>query len=696
MGILLIAPLGQVAKAYSPYLSASWENNNNVRIVVNQAQPYMGVDVYYQNTNSTTWNVTTNVCTTNSSGYCSVAVDLGLQQGVSASVYAKIGSDQTSTATIGGSGGCWGSNCGSGNLAFSNANPSLSVGQSQSVTIYSNSSYYYGNYYISSNSNSSVVTANISGSTISLYGSSAGSASITVCQSGGYSYSYGNNCGTIYVTVGGGMTGNITFSNTNPSLTVGQSMSVTVSAPYFYSGSFYISSNSNSSVVSANMSGNTINLYGSSAGSSTLSVCLSGGSYACANLYVTVSGSGGCWGGNCGSGNITFSQSNVSLSVGQSQSVTIYSNNSYYYGNYSVSSSNPNVATANVSGNTLNLYGQNTGSANITVCQSGYSSNCGTLYVNVGSSGSFYLSPTSVTLNPGQTTNVTANFAYTYSGYLYLGSNSNPNVASATFSGSQVSVYGINPGSTTMSICYSGQCNNLYVTVNGNACYSGYGCGGDLYFTTTSLPQPTVNQYYSYQLQVTGGSGNYTYYINSGSLPAGLSLSTSGLISGTAISTSPASFSIRASDAYGRTATASLTLTPVGGNVLGASIYSNGSLIREDGTVYIVYRNTKSGFASASAFRGLGFSFGQVVLAYNSGLTDSGYVISTSRAAHPWGSWIKSGGTVYFVHQDGLIPVPSADVFTNNGGQWGLVVPANGYDSRPLLPVMDYGDYRLK
>jgi hypothetical protein len=247
-----------------------------------------------------------------------------------------------------------------------------------------------------------------------------------------------------------------------------------------------------------------------------------------------------------------------------------------------------------------------------------------------------------------------------------------------------------------MGICYGGQCNNLYVTVNSGTCY-GSNCYGSLYFTTTNLPQPTVSQYYSQQLQASGGSGSYTYYLNSGSLPAGLSLSTSGQIYGTPINTSPASFVIRVSDSYNRSATASLTLTPTGGTVLGTTLYANGTLIRDNGTVYIVYKNTKTGFSNASAFRGLGFSFSQVSYVSTSGLSDSGYVVSTASASHPWGAWVKSGKVVYFVHADGLIPVPSAETFLNNGGVWGQVVNANTYDfARPILSVMEYNDSRLR
>ena len=47
------------------------------------------------------------------------------------------------------------------------------------------------------------------------------------------------------------------------------------------------------------------------------------------------------------------------------------------------------------------------------------------------------------------------------------------------------------------------------------------------------LPDGYVNTPYSQQMSAYGGSGSYTWSIWAGSLPAGLSLSSSGLISGT-------------------------------------------------------------------------------------------------------------------------------------------------------------------
>src|SRR3970040_1526198 len=51
--------------------------------------------------------------------------------------------------------------------------------------------------------------------------------------------------------------------------------------------------------------------------------------------------------------------------------------------------------------------------------------------------------------------------------------------------------------------------------------------------TTSPLPQATRGTPYSYQLEVTGGAPPYVWTIVEGSLPAGLTMSSSGLISGT-------------------------------------------------------------------------------------------------------------------------------------------------------------------
>jgi surface protein len=78
--------------------------------------------------------------------------------------------------------------------------------------------------------------------------------------------------------------------------------------------------------------------------------------------------------------------------------------------------------------------------------------------------------------------------------------------------------------------------------------------------TTASLPNGTVGKAYSQTLAATGGDGTYGWAVSSGSLPAGLSLSASGAITGTPTTAGAASFAVRVTSA-GQTSSKSLDLT---------------------------------------------------------------------------------------------------------------------------------------
>lgn len=65
---------------------------------------------------------------------------------------------------------------------------------------------------------------------------------------------------------------------------------------------------------------------------------------------------------------------------------------------------------------------------------------------------------------------------------------------------------------------------------------------------TEGIPDGYVNQAYSLQLEACCGTPPYTFSIYSGSLPAGLSLSSSGLISGTPTTAGYSSVFIRLAD----------------------------------------------------------------------------------------------------------------------------------------------------
>jgi hypothetical protein len=132
-------------------------------------------------------------------------------------------------------------------------------------------------------------------------------------------------------------------------------------------------------------------------------------------------------------------------------------------------------------------------------------------------------------------------------------------------------------------------------------------------------------------------------------------------------------------------------------NVLGASTLNNGQLISGNKTVYIIYKNTKAGFTSLKAFQDLGYNLSEVTPVDASGIPSSGYSISTANAAHPYGAWIVNKGTIYFVHELGLIPIADFQTFLNNGGSIGTVVKANTYDMQlPMLNLMQANDSRLQ
>lgn len=565
--------------------------------------------------------------------------------------------------------GCNYIGCSNG-LSLSQTSLSLTAGQSNNITIYNNSGYLYGSgYYVYSNSNSNVASASVSGNNLLVSaGYTSGSTTIKVCQTNNNSI-----CADLYVTVSGNNFNNLSLSQSTLTMSTGQTSVVTA---YNFGSNLYVSNNTNSSVASVSISGANISIYANTSGSTNITVC-SGSLSQCGTIYVTVNGNGG---------SLSFSQNNVYLTSGQSSNITVYGGGTYYIS----SNSNPNVVSTSLSGSTIYLNALSSGTSNLNVCQyGGYQ--CSILYVTVngGSYGTISLSQTSVNLTQNQSTTV-----YIYGGgSYYISSNSNSSVASASLSGNQINIFAGSFGSSNISICQNNSnvaCVTLFVNVSNNG-------SGNLSFGSQTLPALVIGQYYSYQIPVLGGTAPYSFALTGGGLPNGLTLSQSGLVYGTPVSSNVSSFSVRVTDNFGRVGNTTFGFGSTGGGVLGANTYNNGTLISENGTVYITYKNLKTPFANAAAFRGLGFDFNNVISVGANSLINSGYTVSSAYVQHPWGSWIKSGNTVYFVHQSGLIPVPNWDTFLNNGGPANGVVNANTWDFRlPMLSAMVYNDSRLQ
>ena len=100
----------------------------------------------------------------------------------------------------------------------------------------------------------------------------------------------------------------------------------------------------------------------------------------------------------------------------------------------------------------------------------------------------------------------------------------------------------------------------------------------ELIITTTSLPDGTAEVAYSQTLSATGGSAPYTWSAT-GSLPPGITLNQSGILSGTPTAPGSFSFTVQVTDSGQRTATKGLTVTIVAGlTITTESPLSNGAV----------------------------------------------------------------------------------------------------------------------
>ncbi len=83
---------------------------------------------------------------------------------------------------------------------------------------------------------------------------------------------------------------------------------------------------------------------------------------------------------------------------------------------------------------------------------------------------------------------------------------------------------------------------------------------GTLAVSSSTLPTGTVGQAYSAQLAASGGTAPYRWTVDSGTLPAGLTLSAAGVISGTPTAKGSANVTFRATDANSLIASKQLTV----------------------------------------------------------------------------------------------------------------------------------------
>lgn len=279
----MLGGFAHIAEAATPTLALA-SGTTFVQISVN-GDPNQVVALYYYTPGTSTINSVGTIGNTNNTGYFSTTVNNGSYSIPSgANIYVVVNGQQSATAT-------WPSFAG-GNIYLSQSSMVMNQGQNSSISISGGTG---NNYYVSSNSNSSVVGASVSGSILSLSALSSGYATINVC-----SLSSTTSCAAISVTVNSTWMGNngaIYLSPGSVTVAPGQSQTVYINnnfASYNQYGNaqYYIANNPGSQYFSATISGNTVIVYGNNPGSATVNICsqyMTG--TPCASLYVTVTGS---------------------------------------------------------------------------------------------------------------------------------------------------------------------------------------------------------------------------------------------------------------------------------------------------------------------------------------------------------------------------------------------------------------------
>ncbi|HMD70734.1 MAG TPA: putative Ig domain-containing protein [Bryobacteraceae bacterium] len=148
---------------------------------------------------------------------------------------------------------------------------------------------------------------------------------------------------------------------------------------------------------------------------------------------------------------------------------------------------------------------------------------------------------------------------------------------------------------------------------------------GVLTITTATLPNGAVGAAYTQALAATGGSGTLTWSISTGALPAGITLSSAGSLSGTSSAAGPFTFTVGVTDGT-QTATKSLTITVAAVLTITTATLPNGTV----GTAY------SQPLAAAGGSGALTWSISTGALPTGITLSSAGSLTGTPSAAGPF------------------------------------------------------------
>ncbi len=285
----------------------------------------------------------------------------------------------------------------------------------------------------------------------------------TSISSGGYGIPAGS---PVFATINGVQsamtlwptyTSSLTLSQTSASIALGQSITINAS------NSVSLASNSAPEKITTSISGSQITITGAGNGSGALIFC--GANSGCKSIAVEV-------GASSGQSQVSFSQNNFTMTLGQSKNVIISGSSSGYR---LISNSNSAAIDAGISGTSsvISLYAKAAGVVKINVCSIESNTNCADLNLTVvdNVTSALTFSQNNLVLTAGLTQNVTVSGGP--GGGYYILSNSNSGVAVAAISGNTVTVTGgTSQASGVITVCSTSVnniCGNLNITLVSSA-----------------------------------------------------------------------------------------------------------------------------------------------------------------------------------------------------------------------------------
>ncbi len=216
--------------------------------------------------------------------------------------------------------------------------------------------------------------------------------------------------------------------------------------------------------------------------------------------------------------------------------------------------------------------------------------------------------------------------------------------------------------------------------------------------TSTSYTQiPNILSFTASSSSITEGqSSTLSWIVNNAT---SLSINNGvGTVTGNSVKVYPSTstiYTLSAKNSYG-TSTKSVYVTVKSPNAFPVSVdynpdpqvdlypYVSNTLVNDSGTIYVIEGKIKHGFTTLTVFKKLGYQIKYVINGNTGNYEHSDYVLNTPNQEHPWGSWLNLKGTIYYATKEGLIPVPSFNIFTNNRGLTKYIVPMNKSDQQVL------------